>query len=385
MHRGLGLLLMALAPVLAGCSGTVARPGHNAAVPADGAAISHDGPAATLDSGTGAPRDGGIVTPPDGATPPRDGAALPSDASPPPPDGAAPADSAPVQQDASVPQTDAPVIPTSALLLGVYVGNDPPDLAQFEAWLGRRADGVLCYTGDRDWNDMHPGWIMGQYAGRHCLFSIPLFPQTSSLAAVANGDGNSHFSEYAQYIDTNGVPAPDGNIYVRTGWEMGGEWFPWGAQGNAHPELFRAAFAHFADAFHAVSGRFKIVWDVVGDRGDMAPFWPGDQYVDVVSQDFYWNPQWTSEDGAIAFNMMRDFPCGLQWIEDFAAAHGKPTAYSEWGSKEGAGFIQAAKAWFDAHQPIYQTYWNSDAAYPGKLSSGQYPAAGAAYQQAFGP
>jgi hypothetical protein len=53
-------------------------------------------------------------------------------------------------------------------------------------------------------------------------------------------------------------------------------------------------------------------------------------------------------------------------------------------SDDAAPYIQQAKQWFDDHQVVFHTYWNSDLDFKGKLSSGQYPAAGAAYKQAFG-
>jgi hypothetical protein len=257
--------------------------------------------------------------------------------------------------------------------------------------LGRSADGVLTYTGDRDWADMNPSWGMSQISGHTQMFSIPLFPQTSSLAEVAHGGGNDHFVEFARTILANAdnVDAPDGSIYVRTAWEMGGEWTRWGQQGNDHPDLFIAAFRDFAEAFHSVSDRFKIVWDVSGDRGDVSKFYPGDHAVDVVGQDFYWDPQWTSYDGATAFNMMRDRPYGMQWLENFAASHGKLTAYSEWGVQSGgggAGFVQKAAEWFadPQHHVAYQTYWNSNSMYGGTLSDGSHGDTGSAYRDAFG-
>lgn len=277
-------------------------------------------------------------------------------------------------------------------LVGVYAGTDANNLHRFDSWLGRPSDAVLTYVGDANWADMNPTWAMSVMpAGRTQLFSIPLFPQTSSLAEVASGSQNGRFEEIARTILANAdkVDAPDGSIYVRTAWEMGGEWFPWGQQGNDHPDLFIAAFRNFAEAFHAVSDRFKIVWDVSGDRGDVSKFYPGDDAVDVMSQDFYWEPQWTSYDGAKAFEIVRDRPFGLQWLENFAAQHGKATAYSEWGVRPGEGgaaFVQKALEWFNDpnHRVVYQTYWDMDANYPGKLSDGSDAATGAAYRDGLG-
>jgi hypothetical protein len=162
----------------------------------------------------------------------------------------------------------------SSPLTGVYVGNDPAQLARFENWLGAPADAVLSYTNERDWQAMDPGWLMGQFPDHPILFSIPLFPQTSSLAAVAAGAGDGYFRAFADKILANAdsVAAPDGNIYVRTGWEVGGDYFRWSVAAKEDPEAFRQAFAHFADAFHGVSDKFKIVWDAVGDRGDVTRF-----------------------------------------------------------------------------------------------------------------
>ena len=276
-------------------------------------------------------------------------------------------------------------------MTGVYVDSDPAHLARFEQWLGAPADAVLGYTGDRDWRDMDPGWIMGQFPDHPVLLSIPLFPQTSSLAAVAAGAEDGHFRAFADKILANAgsVAAPDGNIYVRTGWEVGNEGWPWTQQAKGDPAAFREAFADFADAFHSASPKFKVVWDAAGDRGDVTQYYPGDQHVDVVSQDFYWQPQWSSYDGgdAFAYYAGSSQGQGLNELKAFAAAHGKPFAVSEWGVKpglDGTEFIQAAAKWFDDNDVLWATYWDSDAGHPGRLSDGSDPASGAAFRDAFG-
>ena len=276
-------------------------------------------------------------------------------------------------------------------MTGVFVDSDPAHLARFEQWLGAPADAVSGYTDGSDWRAMDPGWFMGQFPDHPILFSIPLFPRTSSLAEVAEGAGDEHFRAYAEKILANAenVAPPDGNIYVRTGWEMGGEWFPWGQQGNGNPELFKEAFGKFAGAFHGVSDKFKIVWDVVGDRGEVTKFYPGDEHVDVVSQDFFWQPQWSSYDGgdAFAYYTGSSRGQGLNELKAFAATHGKPFAVSEWGVKagfDGTEFIQAAERWFDDNDVLWATYWDSDADYPGRLSDGSDPVSGAAFRDAFG-
>jgi hypothetical protein len=119
---------------------------------------------------------------------------------------------------------------------------------------------------------------------------------------------------------------------------------------------------------------------------DPATAYPGDAYVDIIGMDFYYNPEWDGTDPLAAWNAMVSDKYGLQWHQDFAAAHNKPTAYSEWGIKsDNAGpYIQKAAEWFSSHNVLYNNYWETDAAaYPGDLS--HYPTASQVFRDVFGP
>ena len=108
---------------------------------------------------------------------------------------------------------------------------------------------------------------------------------------------------------------------------------------------------------------------------------------DIIGMDFYWNTQWDSTDPEAAWASMRSRPWGLDWHQAFAHAHGKPTAYSEWGvmSDNAGPYIDHVKDWFDANQVVYASYWDSNAAFPGELSRGEYPDAARAFLADFGP
>jgi hypothetical protein len=273
-------------------------------------------------------------------------------------------------------------------LLGVYCGNTPSEVTQFESWLGRNVDGILGYTGNADWSDYDGsvGWAVGLWGAldRRVLWSVPLIPSGASLTEAAAGKYDDHYRKAAQTLAT--YRPQESVLYIRTGWEFNGDWFPWTAQGKAKD--FAGAFQRFVTVFRSVSKRFKIEWNVnIGEVG-MNPedAYPGDPYVDIIGMDFYWNTQWDPKDPAEGYNYMVTRKWGLKWHQDFAAAHGKPTAYSEWGvmSNDAAPYIEQVKVWFTSHDVIYQTYWNSDVAFKGKLSSDQYKAAGTAYRTAFG-
>ena len=72
---------------------------------------------------------------------------------------------------------------------------------------------------------------------------------------------------------------------------------------------------------------------------------------------------------------MRWCTIGLQWLEDFASTHKKPTAYPEWGVNfDRAGpYIERAAQWFSGHNVLYQSVWNSNDAFPGKLTDHSIP------------
>jgi Glycosyl hydrolase family 26 len=280
--------------------------------------------------------------------------------------------------------------------LGVFVGNQPSALAQFESWLGRPVDGVLGYTGGSSWGDADPGWQLSSSflggTGREILWSIPMYPDgggVEMLREVAAGTHNGHYTEWAKKIlaSRSGDSDP---IYVRTTWELGGEWFPWTADAKADPAAYRAAFQQFAKSFHDVSDRFDMVWDFNSDRGPVEQWYPGNEAVDVISQDIYWTPEFQGGDPAAAFDkMVNGYSRGLAWMADFAAQHGKPMAISEWSVQgDNAGpFIEAMQKWIASHDVAYATYWNDgpESGYDGRVSEdGRWPSTGEALRGFFG-
>ncbi len=278
-------------------------------------------------------------------------------------------------------------VPNSQLL-GVFCGNDPRAVMQFETWLGRRVDAVLGYTGGSGWADYDGSvaWASGLWRklDRRVLWSVPLIPKGASLSEAAQGKYDDHYRKAARTLAM--FRPEEAVLYIRTGWEFNGDWFPWSAHGKA--KEFMGAFQKFVTVFRDVSPRFRFEWNMaIGDVGmDPESAYPGDAFVDIIGMDFYWNTKWDPPDAEQAYNSMLTRKWGLKWHQEFAAAHHKPTAYSEWGvmSNDSTAYIQQVMSWFASHDVVYQTYWNSDADFRGELSSGQYPAAGDAYRAAFG-
>ena len=270
--------------------------------------------------------------------------------------------------------------------LVVHVGNDPADLRQFEQWLGCPVDGVAISTGQRDWTDWSGsiGFQLNRWRDtrRRLYWAIPLIPHGASLAEAGRGAYSGRYARAAREI-VAGTPG-DATIPIRTGWEFNADFFPWASHGREADYV--AAFRRFAETFRGVSPRFRFEWvPNIGGTDDPAASYPGDDVVDVIGMDAYYDTRWLPDDARLAWAYTVERPYGLRWLETFANAHGKPTAYAEWGvMTPGAGpYIEQAAAWFERTRPIYQSYWNSDSTFQGKLSGGRLKPAAAAYRNAF--
>jgi len=271
---------------------------------------------------------------------------------------------------------------------GLYGSNDPSGFAAANKWLGRSADNVLSFLNNDSWSGFDSSvpyeTTLWKDTAASNIWSVPLTVWGTSLEQVATGSYNDHFLKAAQGLAQT-KPSADGNIYIRAGWEFNGSWMPWAAEG--HEDAFVKSFQNLVDTFRSVSDKFKFVWDVNESDSTYNPTkaYPGDKYVDVVGMDTYYNTAWDSTNPHAAFEHNVHEQYGLQWQQDFAAAHGKATAVSEWGvmTNEAGPYIQDMAAWMKDHNMVFQDYWDSNADYHGMLSNGQNPDAGAALKQAF--
>jgi beta-mannanase len=271
-------------------------------------------------------------------------------------------------------------------LLGVHNGNDPKAVLHFEDWLGRRIDFHSQFLNEDSWDafDRSVDWALGHYPDlpRPIVWSVPLIAKDANLGEAAHGTYNRHYRIAAQKIEaTRSEPI----LYVRTGWEFNGNWMKWSSGGRE--ANFIAAFRNLSACFRTQSDRFAIVWcPNIGQR-DPAPSYPGDEYVDVIGLDFYYQPRWDPAGSAEdIWTYMVTRPFGLQWHLEFSRKHNKPIAFPEWGvcADHLGPYIARAAAWFAASDVIYHSYWDSNADYPGRLSDGSYPETGAAFKKAFG-
>ncbi len=284
--------------------------------------------------------------------------------------------------------TPTPISTPPPVSAKIMSGTVTSSLSQWNAWLGHNAQfaGVYNDSGASSWSSLDDIiWMISTYpANTPMVWSLATYPTSSNLAAVAAGAGDGYYATWASQILSSAAPAPDGNYYIRPNWETPAGWFSWGTQCSASPANCIAAFQHIAAVFHAASPRFKLVWDVFpvyGVSTDNSVYYPGDAYVDVVSQDLYLDTSGTnSVAGQWSYGLTR--ANGLNWLASFAAAHGKGIAMSEWGvnSNTAGPLVTDVENWLAAHNAVYQIYFDMGNT---QLSNNQYPAAGAVAKQYF--
>ncbi|MGF1452033.1 MAG: glycoside hydrolase family 26 protein [Opitutales bacterium] len=110
-------------------------------------------------------------------------------------------------------------------------------------------------------------------------------PGDAVLEAIAAGKFDAPLRRFAQGAAETGLP-----VILRFGFEMNGDWFPWGGQ----PEAFKRAWRHAHALVSAHDGGRvqwmfspNVLWDDRTFESDYAPYYPGDAYVDWVGLDGY--------------------------------------------------------------------------------------------------
>lgn len=201
--------------------------------------------------------------------------------------------------------------------------------------LGVPAQVFTIYAGAPNWTSFNPGYI----------------PDTTMQLALAVGDISS---ARATQIGNELVAAGHANTIIRIMWEMNGDWYPWGVQ-DWSPATYVAAYRSIEQGFSASSGnRFSFVWNLNAGSGGSSEFatYPGDAYVSNVGIDWY------------ALNGGGGAPTStIPPILAFAASHGKPISFDEWGVDgvaNAAAYIQylASLVHNPADHVAFQSYFD---------------------------
>ena len=300
---------------------------------------------------------------------------------------------------------------TVSLARGAYVGAaDPAGITAFDAATDTRSAIAADYLpADSGWRGLEgsggslrwllvDGWIRTQY---RLSLGVPIIPTDSAghpvgtLAVGATGAYNAHFVTLARTL----IAAGESNAYLRLGWEFDGTWTAWKATTPSSEANYAAYFRQIVTAIRSVpGGHFRFVWnpDAVAfadPNYDVALAYPGNRYVDLVGLDTYDQSWVTPLTPANAWN--QTVLPSLTAAQNFAHAHGKPIAVTEWGTAiraDGHGlgddplYVTNMIAWMrdPAHNVVFETYFDYDGQGTNSvITGGQFPHSLIAFRAAF--
>jgi mannan endo-1,4-beta-mannosidase len=171
--------------------------------------------------------------------------------------------------------------PPSGKFLGVEADGAPDSLAPvntFATAVGHKPDIIGQYVGWGVPFDAHAAAAAWSYGA---LYYVSWEPYNTTVAAIASGRSNAYIASFAAAVKALNQP-----VAISFGHEMNGNWYPWGTSG-ATPAQFVAAWRLIHGLFAGV-GATNVIW--VWNPNDiwpvpqvqLAPYWPGDSYVDWV-------------------------------------------------------------------------------------------------------
>jgi hypothetical protein len=287
---------------------------------------------------------------------------------------------------------------------GAFVGYGGAGLSHFAAWRGAPVQTATDYIGSDNWGEIEdPAWAISQWAADRAVgpdLSVAMWPATGgSLSAAASGAYNSYFTTLANNLVAGGL----GSVSIRLGWEFNGSGYRCSVGSASGAAEFAAAWRQIVTAMRAEPGaNFSFDWCPNLQAGGVNPAlaYPGDAYVSDIGMDVYdWNETASNETATERWGDLVHRGYGLAWQASFAAAHGKPIAFPEWGlvsdladPAAGGGddpsFVQNMFNWFGSHDVSFEDYFDTDA--PGidtdyglTTGNGQFPNAVALYQKLY--
>ncbi|MFG2846861.1 glycoside hydrolase family 26 protein [Kitasatospora sp. NPDC048296] len=254
---------------------------------------------------------------------------------------------------------------------GAFVGSWDdyiPQIGRYARWLGDANMQVgHTYLAGNGWTDIEgEPIVLGMWSqwrladpSRMLVLGVPmLVPNEANvpdgevaklLAQGSRGDFDGHFLRLARRL----VALGGSDTVITLGWEMNG--ITYTHRCKPDPAAWKAYWRRIVGVMRSVPGQ-RFRFDFNPTRGlDAIPWtkcYPGDDVVDIIGMDSYDQPAGSTFD-----DYVRE-PYGLQDQVEFAAKHGKPVSYPEWGlfrNGDNPEFVRRMVEWMRTHDTVYQT------------------------------
>jgi hypothetical protein len=239
------------------------------------------------------------------------------------------------------------------------------------------------------------GWLAADRTRRQVIVTLNLIPNIVAsdprwVVKCAAG----YYNTYARQLATNLVKNGFGHSVIRLGAEMNGTWIT-GSLGSTVAEWHQwgRCFAQEVRAMRAIPGSHLLFdWNVNANYRDipLADYYPGNAYVDIIGIDIYDKSdiRLPPVGNPARWRALSSEPGGLNALEAFAAAHGKPLSIPEWGTVategDNANYVTNIGAFVARHDIAFQSWFSVGHAGILPLSPTQAPRSLAAYRKAFG-
>jgi Glycosyl hydrolase family 26 len=278
---------------------------------------------------------------------------------------------------------------------GAFLGSDECGVARipaFEHFAGYPVRVGHTYLAGTDWEEIAgPDWVLGPWSAwrrarpeRLLVLNVPMLAPNeppaadhivaSQLRHGATGAFDAVFHTLATRLIAYGVP----DTILVPGWEMNGQTYSHRCAPD--PEAWKAYWRRIVAVMRAVPGA-AFRFDFAPNRGPDVVGWerayPGDDVVDIIGMDCH--DQGPGESFADYVHQ----PYGLGAQVTFAAAHGKPVSYPEWGLfryGDRPEFITAMLSWIAVNNVVYHTL--TDYCPYGVFDCQANPRSAAAFQKA---
>ncbi len=282
-----------------------------------------------------------------------------------------------------------------ASVLGVYAGSENvAGVRQFGQAVGVQPANAMDFLDGSSWASIiaSAASFPGAWGpGYQMTWGVDMLPNSgASLASEAAGAYDANFVQVADNL----VAAGQGNAIIRLGWEMNGDWFPWGTNAGSAAD-FVGAYQHVVTAMRSAPGQtFRFEWNpTLGGSADLASYYPGDSYVDIIAMDVYDQTVNAYPGPAAAWQGYLDGSAGastygLNWLASFAGSHGKQIAFPEWGlgyntnnGGDDPAFVNDMAQWISTHDVVNALFWDDG----DWVGTGKFPNSVAALSADFGP
>lgn len=265
-----------------------------------------------------------------------------------------------------------------------YMNNTPSTWAQFTGVYLYGA--TLGYNYLSQWN-LPPGMIL--CLGLSACSGGSIGSGGTTWQAESTGTNDSYWTT----LGNNLVGWGFGNALLRIGREFNYAGYTWSPSTTGDTESqYIAGYQHVVSLLRNISPYFSFMWNPALSPGTMSGqsggaletqnWYPGDGYVDSIGLDVYdWGDYSTltgmpytrtTAQQTTNWNFLETAQDGLNSWLAFAATHGKPLAFPEWGNElwlsgsnyygggDDAYYCAQMYNWMYSHPTLMQAMWEDD-------------------------